>query len=81
MPLVDGGTVDVYGESSRWSRPHVSVSWVDHDGHTNWAWIRKENVCRAREPEWDLDQYGRCAEVIRVIRWGDRFPALLPEVT
>jgi hypothetical protein len=61
--------------------PARQLSWVDHDGRTNWAWIRKDYVCRATEPEWDLDQFGRCAEVNRVIQWGDRFPALLPEAT
>jgi hypothetical protein len=78
VPLADGGTVDVYGESTRWSPTHISVQWVDHHGHTNWAWIPKGNVRRARDSEWDIDQYRRCADVNRAIRWGNRLPGFLP---
>lgn len=70
MSLAAGGTVQVYGESTRWSPTHISVPWVDHVGHTNWAWIPKENVRRATDSEWDIGQYRRCAEVNRVIRRG-----------
>lgn len=79
VPLAAGGTGDVYGESTRWSPTHISVQWVDHDGHTNWTWVPKANVRRATDSEWDIDQYRRCAEVNRTIRWGDRLPGFLPE--
>lgn len=78
VPLAGGGTVNVYGESSRWSSTHVSVSWVDDNQQTSWAWIPKANVRRATDSEWDIDQYRRCAEVNRVIRWGKRLPGFLP---
>lgn len=75
-PLADGGTADVYGESTRWSPTHISVSWVDHKGHTHSAWVPKENVRRATDSEWDSDQYRRCPEDLRVVRWGERLPGI-----
>lgn len=79
VPLTAGGTVDVYGESTRWSATHISVSWVDDKAKTCWAWIPKANVRRATDSEWDVDQYRRCHPENRVIRWRDRFPGFLPE--
>jgi hypothetical protein len=68
VPLADGGTVDVYAEANRWSPTHISVQWMDHDGHTNWGWIPKADVRLATDSEWDMSKSRRCNQVL------DRYP-------
>jgi hypothetical protein len=58
VQLAGGGTVDVYGESTRWSPTHISVSRVDDNDQMCWAWILKAGVRRATESEWTLISTG-----------------------
>jgi hypothetical protein len=79
VQLASGGTVDVYAHATRWSNTHVCTIWVDQTSQTFVAWVPKDNVRRATDSEWDIDQYRRCHPDNRVIRWGDRLPGFLPE--
>jgi hypothetical protein len=78
LSLTGGGSVDVYAKASRWSPTHISVSWMDDEQHSYWAWVPKDNVRPATDSEWDIDQYRRCPEHLRGIRWGKRLPGFLP---
>jgi hypothetical protein len=54
------------------------VSWVDDEWHHHWAWIPAGNVRRVTDSEWDIEEYRRCPEKLRWIRWGNRLPGFLP---
>lgn len=78
LPLADGGTVTVYAVAERWNPSHVLVSWQDDGRHAHWAWIPAGNVERVTDSEWDIEEYRRCPEKFRPVRWGDRLPGFLP---
>ena len=78
IPLVDGTTVTVYAVAERWNPSHVLVSWQDDGRHAHWAWIPAGNVDRVSDSEWDIEEYRRCPDKLRAIRWGDRLPGFLP---
>lgn len=78
LPLADGGTVTVYAAAERWNPSHVLVRWADDGRHSHWAWIPAANVERVTDSEWDIEEYRRCPEKFRGIRWGDRLPGFLP---
>jgi hypothetical protein len=78
LPLADGSTVDVYAHADRWNSSHILVSWVDDEWHHHWAWIPAGNVRRVTDSEWDIEEYRRCPEKLRWIRWGNRLPGFLP---
>lgn len=79
VPLEAGGTVQIYGEASRWGHGYVIVAWLDDEWHPHWAWIPVGNVRRLTDSDWDIIQYHRCPPERRQIRWGDRLPGFLPE--
>jgi hypothetical protein len=79
VPLKAGGSVNVYGETMRWGHGHVLTRWLDDEGHTHSAWIPKGNVRRLTASEWDIIEYHRTPENLRMIRWGNRLPGFLPE--
>ncbi|MET4094549.1 hypothetical protein [Arthrobacter sp. UYCu712] len=76
--LADGGTVDVYAQADRWNPSQILVSWQDDDYRPHWAWIPAGNVRRVTDSEWDIEEYRRCPEHLRGIRWGSRPPGFLP---
>jgi hypothetical protein len=78
VPLADGGTVSVYAVAERWNPSHILASWADDGGHANWAWIPAGNVERISDSEWDIEEYRRCPDTMRLIRWGNRLPGFLP---
>lgn len=78
IPLVDGGTVQVYGEASRWNQHQIIVSWQDDDRHPHWAWIPAANVERVTDSDWDVEEYRKWPPDMRGIRWGNRFQDSCP---
>jgi hypothetical protein len=78
VPLADGGTVSVYAVAERWNPSHIFASWADDGRHAHWAWIPAGNVERISDSEWDIEEYRRCPENLRHIRWGSRLPGFLP---
>ena len=76
--LADGGSVTVYAVAERWNPTHILVSWADDGRHANWAWVPSKNVERVSDSEWDIEEYRRCPDKFRSIRWGDRLPGFLP---
>jgi hypothetical protein len=77
LPLADGSTVDVYSPASRWNPSHILVAWQDDDKRPHWAWIPAGNVRRVTDSEWDIEEYRRCPEHLRSIRWGARLPGFI----
>ncbi len=78
LPLAGGATVDVYAVADRWNPSHILVSWPDDAGHGHWAWVPAGNVRRVTDSEWDIEEYRRCPEHLRHIRWANRLPGFLP---
>lgn len=76
--LADGGAVTVYAVAERWNPSHILVSWADDGRHSHWAWIPTGNVERLTDSEWDIEEYRRCPDNLRHIRWGNRLPGFLP---
>jgi hypothetical protein len=79
VPLAAGGTMDVYAHADRWNPSHILVSWVDDEWHHHWAWVPAGNVRRVTDSQWDIEEYRRCPEHLRGVRWGTRLPGFLPE--
>lgn len=79
VPLAAGGTVSVYGEASRWAGSYILVVWVADGGAHHSTWVPKANVRRLAASEWDIIEYQRTPEHLRMIRWGARLPGFLPE--
>jgi hypothetical protein len=79
VPLADGGSVEVYGEASRWSAEQVHVRWADDEGHFHAAWLPTSAVRRLTASEWDIIEFHNCPENLRHVRWGKRLPGFLPE--
>ncbi|SDK78650.1 hypothetical protein [Arthrobacter sp. ok362] len=78
VPLAGGATVDVYAVAERWNPSFILVAWGDDEDHKHWAWIPAGNVRRVTDSEWDIEEYRRCPEKLRPIRWGNRLPGFLP---
>ena len=78
VPLAGGATVDVYAHASRWNPSEIAVSWTDDADHKHWAWIPTGSVHRVTDSEWDIEEYRRCPEKLRAIRWNSRLPGFLP---
>ncbi|AYR00915.1 hypothetical protein PP636_gp58 [Arthrobacter phage Hestia] len=78
VQLVGGGSVQVYGEASRWSPDQVHVRWADDKGHFHASWLPNANVRRLTDSEWDIIQYHQCPENLRHVQWGKRLPGFLP---
>lgn len=78
VPLMDGGTVTVYAEASRWSAESVHVRWQDDEDHFHQAWVPKAAVRRMTPSEWDIIEFQRTPDDLRRIRWGKRLPGFLP---
>ena len=79
VPLTTGGTVAVFGEATRWTKSQILVMWTDDDGHYHSAWVPPANVRKLTASEWDIIEYDQCPPERRGIRWGNRFPGMLPE--
>lgn len=79
VPLRGGGLVAVYAHATHWNRAQISVNWYDDDKVSLSAWLPKENVRPVTNSEWDIDEYNRCPDWLRVVQWGKRFPGFLPE--
>lgn len=77
VPLAGGLTVDVYAVAERWNPSYVLVAWGDDEDHKHWAWVPAGNVRRVTGSEWDIEEYRRCPEKLRSIRWGKRLPGFL----
>src|SRR2546423_877238 len=69
LPLAAGGMVDVSANADRWNRTHVLASWLDDAWHRHWAWVPAGNVRRVTDSEWDIEEYRRCPEHLRHVRW------------
>lgn len=78
VPLVAGGSVKVYGQTSRWGHNHVLTSWLDDEGHGHSAWLPATSVRRLTASEWDIIEYHQCPPALRPIRWGKRLPGFIP---
>ncbi|MET4095043.1 hypothetical protein [Arthrobacter sp. UYCu712] len=76
VPLAGGGTLDVYAHAERWNPSHVLVAWRDDNDHSHWAWVPAGDVRRVTDSEWDIEEYRRCPEHLRTVRWGSRPPRL-----
>ncbi|NWL13332.1 hypothetical protein DM793_18870 [Paenarthrobacter nitroguajacolicus] len=79
VPLQAGGTAGVYAHATHWNRSQIHVQWYDDDRESLSAWLPKDDVRPATNSEWDIDEYNRCPEWLRVVRWGKRMPGFLPE--
>lgn len=79
LPLADGRTVSVYARAARWTPTHVNVTWKDDTDHPHNAWVPSGNVRKVTDSEWYIEEYRRCPEHLRHIRWGSRLPGFLPE--
>ncbi len=79
VPLKGGGLVAVYAHATHWNRTQISVRWYDDEKDSLTAWLPKESVRTVTASEWDLDEYNRCPEWLRMIQWEKRFPGFLPE--
>lgn len=79
VPLKAGGRVGVYAEAVHWNATQIHVRWFDDDKESLTAWVAKEDVRPVTASEWDIDQFNRCEESLRSIRWGKRPPGFLPE--
>jgi hypothetical protein len=79
IPLTAGGSIHVYAQAMRWGHDHVLTSWLDDEGHTHTAWIPAASVRRLTASEWDIIEYDRTPENLRMIRWGNRAPGFFPE--
>lgn len=77
LPLANGGTVTAYAVAQRWNPSHIRMGWADDSRHSHWAWIPAGNVERVRDSEWDIEEYRRCPEHLRGVRWGNRLPRFL----
>jgi hypothetical protein len=78
VPLTAGGDVTVYAEATHWNRSQVHVRWFDDDQDSLTTWLPKESVSPVTDSEWDIDQYNRCPEWLRGVRWAKRLPGFLP---
>jgi len=78
VPLASGATVDVYAVAERWNPSYVLVAWADDAGHKHWAWVPAGNIRRVTDSEWDIEEYRRCPEKLRPVRWANRLPGFLP---
>jgi hypothetical protein len=78
VALAGGGAIEVYARAERWNPSYVLVAWQDDDWHPHWAWIPAGNVRRVTDSEWDIEEYRRCPENLRGIRWAVRLPGFLP---
>lgn len=79
VPLVSGGTVSVYAQAMRWAGSYILVRWVADGGANHSTWIPQANVRRLTASEWDIIEFQRTPENLRMIRWGNRLPGFLPE--
>lgn len=79
VPLAGGAVAEVYGRASRWTAAHIHVNWQDDSDHFQGAWVPAANVRKATESEWDIEEYRRTPENLRMVQWGHRFPGFLPE--
>lgn len=79
VPLRGGGTVSVYAEASRWAGSYILVRWVADQGSNHSTWIPKANVRRLTASEWDIIEFHRTPDNLRMVRWGDRLPGFLPD--
>jgi hypothetical protein len=79
VSLKAGGTVAVYAEATHWNKTQISVQWYDDDKVSLAAWLPKESVRPVTDSEWDIDEYNRCPEWLRMVQWGKRFPGFLPD--
>ncbi|MDI2019607.1 hypothetical protein PJL18_00098 [Paenarthrobacter nicotinovorans] len=77
--LRPGGAVGVYAEARQWTGSQINVRWFDDEKDSLTSWLPREMVRPVTESEWDIDQFNRCAEWLRGIRWGKRLPGFLPE--
>jgi hypothetical protein len=78
LPLADGGLIEVYAVAERWNPSHILASWQDDDMHPHWAWVPAGNVERVNDSDWDVEEYRRCPENLRAVRWASRLPGFLP---
>lgn len=78
LPLTGGATIELYARANRWNPSHVLVSWNDDEGRGHGAWVPAGNVRRVTDSEWDIEEYRRCPEHLRHLRWADRLPGFLP---
>lgn len=79
VSLKAGGKVGVYALATHWNRTQISVQWYDDEKDSLTAWLPKEDVRPVTNSEWDIDEYNRCPEWLRVVQWGKRLPGFLPE--
>ena len=70
-------SVDVLAVAERWNPSHILVAWADDNYNAHWAWIPAGHVRRITDSERDIEEYRRCPEHLRCIRWGDRLPTCL----
>ncbi|MFF2029518.1 hypothetical protein [Arthrobacter sp. NPDC058192] len=77
VPLAGGATLDVYAVAERWNPSYILVAWGDDADHKHWAWVPAGNVRRVTDSEWDIEEYRRCPEKLRAIRWGNRLSGFL----
>lgn len=80
VPLAAGGTVSVYGQASRWAGSYILMVWVADAGAHHSTWIPKDNVRRLTRSEWDIIEFHRTPENLRMIRWGDPAARVSPGV-
>jgi hypothetical protein len=78
VPLAGGATVDVYAHASRRNPSYVLVAWSDDGDHKHWAWVPAGDVRCVTDSEWDIEEYRRCPEKLRAIRWGNQLPGFQP---
>lgn len=79
VPLAGDGSLAVYAEATHWNRSQVHVQWVDDNKDSFVTWLPSESVSPVTDSEWDIDQFHRCPEWLRSVRWGKRLPGFLPE--
>lgn len=78
IPLSTGGSIDVYAQATHWNQTQIHIRWHDDNKDSLTTWLPKADVRPVTNSEWDIDQYNRCPEELRTIRWGKRMPGILP---
>jgi hypothetical protein len=51
-PLVNGGTLEIHGYATHWTKEDVDVAWTDDHRSQNTCWVTTKNFRRPVEGEW-----------------------------
>lgn len=78
IQIKGGAALHVYAEATAWNATQIHVRWHDDNNDSLTSWVSKDDVRRVTDSEWDIDEYNRTPEWLRVVRWGANFEHRLP---